>query len=53
MPENKMVFVLSRRSTVGGLDLGVRGLEVRAQEKEPAQGEDWRGRPPSLLSGKR
>lgn len=53
MPENKLFLVSSRRNTAGGLDLGARGLEVPAQERVPAQGEDWRERPPSLLNGKR
>lgn len=53
MLENNCVFVSSRRSTAGGPDLVARGLEVPAQERVPAQGEDWRERPPSLLNGKR
>lgn len=37
----------------GGPDLGARGLEVQVQERVPAQGADWRERPPSLLNGRR
>lgn len=44
---------MSRRSTVGGLELAVRGLEVQTQGRLPAPGEDWRELLPSPLSGKR
>lgn len=48
-----VVLHSSRRSTVGGLVHGARVLEAPAQRKVPVLGGDWRGRPPSLLNGKR
>lgn len=41
IPQNNLfVFVLSRRSTAGGLDLVARGQEVPAWGKVPAQRGD-------------
>lgn len=48
-----VALLFFRRSTVGALVLGARVLEVPAQRKVPVRGADWRGRPPSLLNGKR